>query len=80
MDNALYYVAGEYDKVKSIRNGVNRLSHFPASFRWAANFSFSTLLSVLFCDFIGQIFSPTSRPVDSQYSRVRVRSPARARA
>ena len=23
MDNALYYVAGEYDKVKSIRNGVN---------------------------------------------------------
>lgn len=57
-----------------------RLSHFPASFRWAANFSFSTLLSVLFCDFIGQIFSPTSRPVDSQYSRVRVRSPARARA
>ena len=23
MDNALYYVNGEYDKVKSIRNGVN---------------------------------------------------------
>ena len=23
MDNALYYVVGEYDKVKSIRNGVN---------------------------------------------------------
>ena len=69
MDNALYYVNGEYDKVKSIRNGVNA-SAPSRLFPLGSQFPFSFFLPFFlfcFCDFNGYIFSPTSRPVDSKY-------------
>ena len=67
MDNALYYVNGEYDKVNPQRR--QRLSTLPlvSAGQPISIFFFLPFFLFCFCDFNGYIFSPTSRPVDSKY-------------
>ena len=60
MDNALYYVNGEYDKVKAIRNGVTAGLHSELTYQLPRH-EFSALLSFCFCDLNQSPHLPSAR-------------------